>query len=82
MADVMLMYVGPHDEVEIVETGQTCRRDETVTVAPAVAGRAPKGSPGEDGYEPGSGLLDQPDNWQPVLAPPAPEPDPTPENGK
>lgn len=38
---------------------------ETVLVDQEAAGRAPSGEPGDDGHDPGVGLLAQPDNWAP-----------------
>jgi hypothetical protein len=59
---VEIRYVGPHDEVEIAATGATCRRGGTVEIAAWLAGEPPS-----DGH-PGTGLLAQATNWQPVAA--------------
>lgn len=62
--ETAVRYVGGHDEVEIGETGQIVARGEAVLVPTDVAGRAPKGDPGDDGYDYGEGLLAQPSNWE------------------
>lgn len=54
----------PFPELEIAATGQVVARGEAVEVSKAVAGRAPKGKPGEEGYDPGEGLLAQVDVWR------------------
>jgi hypothetical protein len=59
---VEIRYVGPHDVIEIAATGATCRRGGTVEVAAWIAGEPPSEE------SPGSGLLAQADNWQPVAA--------------
>lgn len=94
---VHVIYVGPHDEVEVFETGQVVRRGESIEVSAELAGRAPtaqKGEPGEKGYQPadlGAGLLAQPANWAKPntkaakSAPPPdapPEPEPTTVDGQ
>jgi hypothetical protein len=57
-------YVGPFDQVEIATTGLVVKQGETVELYPNLAGRAPSGDPGEDGYDPGEGLLAQVDTWR------------------
>lgn len=61
-------YAGPFDEVEIATTGLTVKRGETVELYPALAGRPPSGTPGDEGYDPGAGLLAQVDTWKPAKA--------------
>lgn len=61
-------YTGPFDEVEIATTGLVVKRGETVELYPALAGRAPSGEPGAEGYDPGEGLLAQVDTWRAVKA--------------
>jgi hypothetical protein len=62
-------YVGPSDAVEVVGLGLV-KHGESVVVDADLAGRAPKGDPvDKDGspnpeYDPGEGLLAQPDNWE------------------
>lgn len=59
-----LTYLGPIDEVEIMATGQTCKRGEQVEVSAEIAGRAPSGDPDDgDDYDPGEGLLAQDTSW-------------------
>lgn len=41
MSDVTLVYVGPHDAVEIAATGDEVARNATVKVDAELAGRAP-----------------------------------------
>ena len=48
-----LEYIGRHDEVEIAETGQRCKRGEVVEVPKDLA----------------EVLLDQPTNWQAPTTP-------------
>jgi hypothetical protein len=62
---VPVTYVGPFDEVEIAGTTLLCRRGQTVEVPAEIAGKEPTGEPGTKRYQPGEGLLAQPDNWQP-----------------
>jgi hypothetical protein len=50
---------------QIHDTGQWVEPDDTIEVDAALAGRSPKGTPGEEGYDPGEGLLAQPANWGP-----------------
>lgn len=63
-------YVGPHDEVEIPSAGVVCKRGETVEVPDSLAGNLESGKPGDDNYQQATGLLAQPDNWQPAKAAP------------
>jgi hypothetical protein len=59
-----VVYVGPFaDGVEIADTGQWAHPGEPVEVPDDVAGRPPKGSPDDEGYDAGQGLLAQPANW-------------------
>jgi len=61
-----LVYTGPFEAVEI-PTGTSdviATSGAVVDVDDAVAGRAPKGTPGEDGYDAGEGLLAQADNFR------------------
>lgn len=75
-------YVGPHDAIELTfvdDTGRTMVVDDvaygdTVEVPAAVAGRAAAGVLGEDGFDPGEGLLAQSDNWVPASVPTPPLP--------
>lgn len=50
---------------QIHDTGQWVDPDDTIEVDGALAGHPPKGTPGEDGYDAGEGLLAQPANWGP-----------------
>ncbi len=62
-----LKYVGPHDEVDCL--GRIVKRGETAEFSAVDAGTAPSVSTDADGDEvrdPGTGLLAQPNNWQPV----------------
>jgi hypothetical protein len=65
---VPLVYVGPFDEVEVDlgELVHVVARGDRLDVAAHLAGRAPSGEPGEDGFDPGEGLLAQPTNWLPA----------------
>jgi hypothetical protein len=58
-----IRYVGPFEEVEVDGLGSV-KRGEVVQAPPDLAGRAPSGSPDDEGYDPGVGLLAQTDNWQ------------------
>ena len=74
MATVAIIYVGPHDGVEIAATGQVVGRGATIQVDAELVGRAPSGD------DLGEGLLAQPSNWvsaekPQALAPAAPEKD-------
>jgi hypothetical protein len=60
-----IKYIGPFDEVEVHGLGSV-KRGEVVEAADELVGRSASGTPGEDGYDPGAGLLAQPDNWQSV----------------
>ena len=68
-----IRYVGIHDEVEIAATGDVVAHGATVDVDPELAGHPPVGTPGEDGYDPGSGLLAQDDTWVAVKHAKAPK---------
>lgn len=60
-----LLYVGPHaDGVEIFDTGEWASPGEPIEVDAELAGRAPKGEPGDEDFDPGEGLLAQPSNWK------------------
>lgn len=64
-----LRYVGASDEVECL--GRVVKRGGSEEFTAEEAGAAPSVSTDDDGNEvtdPGSGLLAQPDNWQPVKA--------------
>lgn len=64
-----LKYVGPFDEVECL--GRVVKHGATAEFTAEEAGSAPSVSTDDDGNEvtdPGSGLLAQPSNWQPVKA--------------
>lgn len=50
---------------QIHDTGQVADPGDTIEVDAALAGHPPKGTPGEDGYDAGAGLLAQPANWGP-----------------
>lgn len=49
---------------EISATGQIVAHGEFVDIDAALAGRPPTGTPGEEGYDPGAGLLAQVDVWR------------------
>lgn len=53
---------------QIAATGQEVDAGGITDVRKEFAGRPPKGDPGDDNYDPGEGLLAQPDNWQPVAS--------------
>ena len=62
MPDVLLRYIGPHDEVElnvlprvVGERWEAVKRGDTIAVHPDVA----------------PGFLEQPTNWEPVAEPSA-----------
>lgn len=58
---------GPFEEVEVPsgENGSyIARKGEPIEVPDELAGRPPGGSPGEEGYDPGEGLLAQ-SCWSP-----------------
>ena len=73
-----IRYVGPFDEVEIAASGDVVARGATVEVPAEIAGRPPKGDRFVDAgaanpvrnpdFDPGEGLLAQPDAWQPAKA--------------
>lgn len=58
-----VIYMGSFDEVYVPAIGQFVRRHEAIEVSEDIAGTEPKGSPGQEGYDPGSGLLAQFDVW-------------------
>jgi hypothetical protein len=63
---VQVVFLGGSPEVYVADAGVTAKRGVPVSVPDDVAGRAPSGTPGEEGYDPGSGLLAQTDNWSAV----------------
>jgi hypothetical protein len=61
---VEVVYIGVHCEVFLPSLDNLVAvRGVPVKVAASDAGHAPKGEPGDKGYDPGSGLLAQVDNW-------------------
>lgn len=60
-----LIYDGAHEEVTVIvdDAEVPVRRGGEVEVPNDLAGREPKGEPGTDGYDPGSGLLAQ-EQWR------------------
>lgn len=61
---VQITYIGPSAEgVTISETGDFVTPGQTFEVDADVAGSAPKGKPEDNDYDPGVGLLAQPENF-------------------
>jgi hypothetical protein len=63
MATKSILYVGPFTAGVQIETGQWLDHGDPVEVDEDVAGRSPSGTPGEDDYDPGAGLLAQTANF-------------------
>jgi hypothetical protein len=58
-------YLGPHDVIEIPALNwQSVQRNHSIDVPDELAGREPSGEPGDDGYDPGEGLLAQSESWR------------------
>lgn len=70
---VTLVYVGQQDEVEVDGLAELVVRGEPVEVHEQLAGRAPHGHRADEDFDPGEGLLAQPDNWQLYTEPEPPE---------
>jgi hypothetical protein len=75
---MQIVYVGHDlDGVEIQDLDVIAKPGEPVEVPDELAGRVPSGhradvdDEGNSTFDPGSGLLAQPTNWQPYVAPPA-----------
>jgi hypothetical protein len=64
MATVHIRYVGPIDEIDLPLIGRSVKRGEVFEVDEQHAGHAPSGTPGEDDYDPGEGLLAQVGNYE------------------
>jgi transposase len=59
-----LVYIGIHDEVFMPALDNLVAvRGEPVDVPSGFVGSAPKGTPGDEDYSPGEGLLAQVENW-------------------
>jgi hypothetical protein len=58
-----ILYVGPFAAGVEIDTGQWIDPGDPVEVDEDVAGRSPSGTPGEDDYDPGAGLLAQTANF-------------------
>jgi hypothetical protein len=58
-----ILYSGPFAAGVQIETGQWLDLGDPVEVDEKVAGRSPSGTPGEDDYDPGAGLLAQTANF-------------------
>lgn len=63
MAPKSILYVGPFAAGVQIETGQWLEPGDPADVDESVAGHAPSGTPGEDDYDPGAGLLAQTANF-------------------
>lgn len=59
------------DIEEIADLGIDVALGDTVDVPDEIAGRAPSGVRGDEGFDPGSGLLAQSEKWVLVKAPKA-----------
>jgi hypothetical protein len=58
-----ILYVGPFAAGVEIETGQWLDHGDPVEVDEDVVGRSPSGTPGEDDYDAGAGLLAQTANF-------------------
>lgn len=58
-----ITYIGSFAAGVQLANGQWLAPNEPVEVDDATAGRAPKGNPGDDDYDPGEGLLAQTGNF-------------------
>ncbi len=64
---VALQYIGPHDAVEIADTGQIVARGAIARVPAEIAGREPSGAFADGVHaDPGEGLLAQFTNFVPA----------------
>lgn len=63
MATKTLLYVGPFAAGVGIDTGQWLEPGDPVDVDEDVAGYPPSGTPGDDDYDPGAGLLAQATNF-------------------
>lgn len=58
MGTTKVVYAGQSVQgVELADTGQFAHLGRPLEVDEDLAGRPPSGTPGEDGFDPGSGLL-------------------------
>lgn len=63
---MQLVYVGPHDEVEVDGHPEDVQAYTPVEIDDQLAGRPPHGHRADEDYDPGEGLLAQPSNWRTV----------------
>lgn len=63
MSTKTILYIGGFAAGVGIETGQWLAPGAPVDVDEDVAGHAPSGTPGDDDYDPGSGLLAQTGNF-------------------